>query len=972
MRPVVNRTKGTNGPRGQVARALEGSRFAIWQLCNLAAGGSRERLNAMQLYRPCADRHPSEQSRWINALRWVIAGSRLLPPDRTAKLKSGSPPDTEQATRLNAMQLYRPSADRHPSEQSRWIDALRWVIPGSRLLPPDRTAKLKSGSPRGAGQATPRLRTALAAILYFITLLPRIASADLYDEAVRADREGIPEVSIEKLRNYLAAPGAQHVADAKLLLAKCLLSTNQPVAALQVLDPQTLNSIVGRSLSAEALLRSGQWVKAEAMWTEILADPNLGGNVVEARLGLAEAQQQLGATREALQTLSPLIKDQTLIDARPFLMAAELELQLSDLKGAQDLLAKVNQPDRSQAARKEALSGRLSLVTGDLDAAEKSFRQVLASEPGQGSRVATIAQLGLANTYIGRKEYEEAESIVEKIIGEQSQTENLSDLFQALYSIYLLEQTPSMADLTRWAQEDPKQVGSDRPVLAQFYLGKLELKIGSHTNGLNLLRRFIADHASNSLAGAAVIALARQLDEDGNSAEAVGIADQWLAANSQASPADRVGVQEVLADALVQGRSFASAFALYTQLSEEPTPNQRRFLYNAAICALRLSDETLYRQSFEALTRLPNTESERAALGFEKAMLEAKTGTALGEKSLRQFLVDFPADPHKPQAHLALAEIAFSQSPSDRSRLKSELTQVATDDSSTQEEKARLEFFSTADDGNQPITTVSRLAQDFLQKYPHSHFRPEIRIKLGEVYFRQDDYPNAQTQFEMISEEDPDSPLVETALFLAGEAARKSMNSSSMDHAVELFEEVYKINGPLRYRARLEQALTKRQALQDREAIVLLNDLLNQTIPIDIRCEAMDAKGDAEFTLGSKEEAEYREAIKTFDSLATLEGVSAVCRQTAFYKKAKCDEKIGQWDEALAAYYDVLSIDYGEPGEIWYFRAGFDAAQILESKKSWASAAAIYQKLAATPSSRAEEAKNRLTRLRLEHFLWPE
>src|ERR1700678_887936 len=751
MRPVVNRTKGTNGPRGQVARALEGSRFAIWQLCNLAAGGSRERLNAMQLYRPCADRHPSEQSRWINALRWVIPGTRLLPPDRTAKLKSGSPPDAEQATRLNAMQLYRPSADRHPSEQSRWIDALRWVIPGSRLLPPDRTAKLKSGSPRGAGQATPRLRRALAAILYFITRLPRIAAADLYDEAVRADREGIPEVSIEKLRNYLAAPGAQHVADAKLLLAKCLLSTNQPVAALQVLDPQTLNSIVGRSLSAEALLRSGQWVKAEAMWTEILADPNLGGNVVEARLGLAEAQQQLGATREALQTLSPLIKDQTLIDARPFLMAAELELQLSDLKGAQDLLAKVNQPDRSQAARKEALSGRLSLVTGDLDAAEKSFRQVLASEPGQGSRVATIAQLGLANTYIGRKEYEEAESIVEKIIGEQSQTENLSDLFQALYSIYLLEQTPSMADLTRWAQEDPKQVGSDRPVLAQFYLGKLELKIGSHTNGLNLLRPFIADHASNSLAGAAVIALARQLDEDGNSAEAVGIADQWLAANSQASPADRVGVQEVLADALVQGRSFASdldedgnsaeavgiadqwlaansqaspadrvgvqevladalvqgrsfasAFALYTQLSEEPTPNQRRFLYNAAICALRLSDETLYRQSFEALTRLPNTESERAALGFEKAMLEAKTGTALGEKSLRQFLVDFPADPHKPQAHLALAEIAFSQSPSDRSRLKSELTQVATDDSSTQEEKARLEFFFTADMGNQP------------------------------------------------------------------------------------------------------------------------------------------------------------------------------------------------------------------------------------------------------------------------------
>jgi tetratricopeptide (TPR) repeat protein len=907
---------GTNERRGQATQRLEGSRFVTKQLCKLAASGSRERPSAVQFYRASADQQPSEQNLWVNALRWVIPGSRLLPSDRTAELQSGSPP--------------------------------------------------------GPGPATPRLGTVPAAILCFLTLLPITAWADLYDEAVGADQEGIPEVSIVKLRTYLAAPGAQHVAEAKLLLAKCLLSTRQPAEALEVLSTPALNSIVARNLRAEALLRSGRWTEAATTWTELLQDPNVGGNAVEARLGLAEAQQQLGATREALQTLSPLISDQSLADAAPFLLAAELELQLSDFKGAQDLLAKVNHPDSLQAARKEALSGRLSLVTGDLDAAERSFQKVLASEPGQGSRVATIAHLGLANIYIARKEYEEAESIVEKIINEQAQTENLPDLFQALYSIYLLEQTPSLDDLTRWSQEDPKQVGSDRPVLAQFYLGKLELKIGSHTNALSLLRQFIADHGSHPLAGAAVIALAQQLNADGNFGEAVGIANQWLAANRAANPADRAGVREVLADALVQERNFTSAFDLYTELSQEPTPNQNRFLYNAATCALRLGNEALYRQSFGALARLPNTESERAALEFEKAMIEAKTGSAFAEKNLRQFLVDFPEDPHKPQVHLALAEIAFTQSPSDRSRLNSELTEVSTDDSVTQEEKARLEFFAAADDGHQPITTVSRLAQDFLQKYPHSRFRPEIRIKLGEVYFHQDDYPDAQMQFELVSEEDPDSPLLETALFLAGEAARKSMNSSSMDHAVELFEEVYKINGPLRYRARLEQALTKRQALQDREAIVLLNDLLNQAIPVDIRCEAMDAKGDAEFTLGPKDEAEYREAIKTFDSLAALEGVSAVCRQTALYKKAKCYEKIGQWDEALAAYYDVLSIDYGAPGEIWYFRAGFDAAQILESKKSWASAAAIYQKLAAIPSSRAEEAKNRLTRLRLEHFLWPE
>jgi tetratricopeptide (TPR) repeat protein len=853
---------------------------------------------------------------------------------------------------------------------------------GSRFITTQLRKLAASGSPPRVGHATPRCplggqsvsrgSIAAAAILFCLTLFPIIASADLYDQAVQADQEGIPEVSIQKLRAYLAKPGAEHTAAAKLLLAKCLLSINQPAAALEVLVPEALSSSEGYKLSAEALLRSNRWVEAEAVWTEILNEPDLGGTVVEARLGLAEAQQQLGQTPEALQTLSPLINDESSVDARPFLMAAELELHLSDFKTAQALLSKVTHPNPLEIAQKEALSGQLFLMTGDLDAAEKSFRGVLASDTGQMSRVATIAQLGLANTYIDRKEYEEAESIVEKMIGEQPQSVSLPDLFQALYSIYLLEQTPSLADLLRWSQEDPKQIGSDRPLLAQFYLGKLELKIGSHTNGLNLLRQFITQHATHPLAGAAVVTLAQPLNSDGNFAETIQIAKRWLIASGNASSTDRASVQEALADALVQGKNFASAFDLYTQLGQYHTRNQSRFLYNAAICGLRLGNEALYRQSLEALDRLPDTRSEQAALEFEKAMIEAKTGSGLAEKSLRRFLVDFPKDPHGPKVHLALAEIAFTESPSDRARLAAELTQVASDDSATQEEKARLEFFAAADDSSQPVSTAARLAQEFLQKYPHSHFRPEIRIKLGDVYFRQNDYPNAQTQFELVSEEDPDSPLLETALFLAGEAARKSMNSSSMDHAVELFEEVYKINGQLRYRARLEQALTKRQALQDKEAIVLLNDLLNQNIPVDVRCEAMDAKGDAEFTLGSKEEAQYKEAIKTFDSLAALEGIPAVCRQSALYKKAKCYEKIGQWDEALAAYYDVLSIDYGAPGEIWYFRAGFDAAQILESKKSWASAAAIYQKLAATPSSRAEEAKSRLTRLRLEHFLWPE
>jgi hypothetical protein len=80
--------------------------------------------------------------------------------------------------------------------------------------------------------------------------------------------------------------------------------------------------------------------------------------------------------------------------------------------------------------------------------------------------------------------------------------------------------------------------------------------------------------------------------------------------------------------------------------------------------------------------------------------------------------------------------------------------------------------------------------------------------------------------------------------------------------------------------------------------------------------------------------------------------------------------QLAKTDDALATLYDVLSAGGNTSDEYWFFRAGFDAAELLEARRSWSSAAAVYEKLAAIPGSRAEEAKNRLERLRLEHFLW--
>jgi hypothetical protein len=92
--------------RGRVAQGLEGSRFPRWQLCGFAA---TERLRGRQAapgnYPGCS--HQAQRLARIVPIKsanisnhggsWVAFGSRLLPSDRAAPLRSGSPPEAGHA-----------------------------------------------------------------------------------------------------------------------------------------------------------------------------------------------------------------------------------------------------------------------------------------------------------------------------------------------------------------------------------------------------------------------------------------------------------------------------------------------------------------------------------------------------------------------------------------------------------------------------------------------------------------------------------------------------------------------------------------------------------------------------------------------------------------------------------------------------------------------------------------------------------
>src|SRR5213080_4880819 len=106
---------------------------------------------------------------------------------------------------------------------------------------------------------------------------------------------------------------------------------------------------------------------------------------------------------------------------------------------------------------------------------------------------------------------------------------------------------------------------------------------------------------------------------------------------------------------------------------------------------------------------------------------------------------------------------------------------------------------------------VIEFAKLFLDQHGQSPFASEVRMKLAELYYRRQDFANAQTQFEIIAQQNPNDSLSEKALFFAAESAMLSMSEHTLDRALVLFDQIVQKNGAMRWAARNEEAVIERK-----------------------------------------------------------------------------------------------------------------------------------------------------------------
>ncbi|MDQ2918351.1 MAG: tetratricopeptide repeat protein, partial [Verrucomicrobiota bacterium] len=504
-------------------------------------------------------------------------------------------------------------------------------------------------------------------------------------------------------------------------------------------------------------------------------------------------------------------------------------------------------------------------------------------------------------------------------------------------------------------------------------LARAELRLHRHDSALQIFDELRAQHpAIPELAGAFFENARLLLDDRQFDAAAVAL-DSARALHPDSEMEERI--------AFLSGRidyaagKFDAAAKNFQRIALVSRKYSTEAWLNESFAALRAGDGAQFAAADQQLKEHSADDAARGEVMLEQALAQAAHGEKNATDSLRNFITNFPKHPRISEAWVALAELAFHASPPRLDEARQDLKHAAESQPTVaaQERSDYLNIWLEEAATSPNESKIVELANEFLQNYGDSPVANDVRLKLAEIYYRQQDFASAQTQFTLLAQQNPNGALTEKAQFFAAQSARQSMATGALERALVLFDEVVKKNGEMKWAARNEQAIIERRLGKNDDALTLYEEVLKGDAKNAEKREALCGKGDTLYDLGAANSENYKRAAEIYTQLAKQTEVGSHWHNQALCKKGMCEEKLNAPDEALATFYQIVE-DGSRPDKrrefFWFYKAGFNAARLLEEKSSWQPAAAIYQKLAFAGGPRSEEAKARLKQLRLEHYLW--
>ncbi len=814
-------------------------------------------------------------------------------------------------------------------------------------------------------------------------------AAPLLNDARMALDENIPEVAIFKLRRCLADadfPPAE-IDAASLLLSRALLADGEREEALQIaMKLAAKGDSDAQLLKATILAAGGEWEKALAGYKTLVAKTGSP----EATMGAAECFQALDKRDEAAELLAPLVRnDQGGVTAR--LRLAALQVDLRQLTRAREILRSTKPGAPEEKKWKDYVDGRLLLAQGEPYPAMVLFDEILESREHLSDSLLFAATFGEAAARAELFSHAEARRVLERFIQTYPESAHLDQAFRRLDEYYAEDLSSPEGELHRWsgvwAGEATPREEARRAAFALFYVGKMQVRRHDFAKAEQSLEAFVHRYPTHPLLAQAYLLQAEVYTGDPNSsrsAEAIRVLDAALRLAGDGPLRPEIEMQEALIH-YQQGDEVMAA-EIFEGVARHSARLRQVATFDAEMAWLHQKNFELFHKGYAVFSAAAAPGNPlRAELALEEGLVRARAHDKDARSFLESFLEFYPGHRREGEAKLALAELSFLDAQdganphalNDAAVYLQAANVAAADDPETSVHAEYLAIFLA--DAQQPPhdEKVISLARKFLQAHGDAGLGAEVQMKLGQVYFRREDFANAETAFAQLAEQQdrltPPGAYAETALFLAGQSAMKLINIGAVDRAFRSFERVVQRNGPLKLYAQQQEAILQSKTGRESDAIVLYESIFAAPgADLDLRQAALCGKAENLRALGAKDSKSLEAAVAAFAQLASLPDVSAHWRNQALYEEGKSLEQLGRVDEALNAYYDALqqTSAHGDQEYFWYYKAGFDAARIFEEKAEWKSAIGIYDKMIKLGGPRAEEAQKRVRELRLKNFIW--
>ena len=797
-----------------------------------------------------------------------------------------------------------------------------------------------------------------------------LARADVSPEIAQASApnlEGVPEVAVVRLQSLLNKNLTEAERRAVVeKLAQAQMAANEPEDTLVLLADARLRDLPwARFWRSQALATVQRWAEALPLYEELANETSPFQKA--AVFGCGETLRALGKRSEALARFLVLVHDKEW-GTRAQLRAAEMYIQLSDAPEARRLLEQMQPNSILERRERRDLRGRLELISHRPERAIGMFQAILKRPEGTPHSILLAALFGIAEAHLQLKTPEIGDDVLERFIDQHYADRDLPLVFAKLDELYRAERKPSRNELEKWVRR-PEQ---PRRTIARWYLARLEIRAGRRERARELFTDLRRTGSNSPATARALLEFAEFEIDDRHFDEALAILDDARLLHPDPGLLNRIDFESAQAHYLA--RRFDTATAAFEQIAHRDSPWTNAALFNASSGWLQLGDHARFVADYNELEQKGADEQTRTDLRLEEGLMQAAKHDKKATASLERFIHDFPKNPRVSEAWVALAELAFHSSPPRMEEAHKDLDHVAESmPTATAAERADYLRIWVEEAAGTDESKVIELAKRFVDQHEQSPFAPEVRMKLAELYYRRQDFANAQTQFEIIAQQNPNDTLAEKALFFAAESAMSSMGEHTLDRALVLFDQVVQKNGTMRWAARNEEAVIERKLGKPNDALTLYDEVLKSNAGASEKREALCGEGDIFFEAGAADPTNYQRAIDAYEQLAADKEGSIHWRNQALFKKGLCLEKKGDRAGALATFYKILE-DESRPGErrelFWYYKAGFNAARLLEEDSKWESAVAIYDKLVAAGGNRSEEAKARLNNIRLEHFLW--